>query len=357
LYKKAAFITILLVFIFLAACGGYSNPNMKASETVDNSIGMVDIPTADIDTSEEDEDVLVLRLGHQTPEETNYHRASLRFKKLVEEKTNGKVRIDIYPFRQLGTDRELLEAMQFGTLDLGMISSPPISGFAPEAAILDLPFLFEDWDHVNNFLDSEAEKEFRTSVEDVNLKIFATMARGFRHVTTSTKPILSPEDFNGVTIRVIESPVYIDAYEALGASPQSMNFGDAYTALEQGAIDGQENTMDIIDDENVFEVNQYVSKTGVNFVFGFLMGSQDRFESWPEEVQVAVIESAEEAIEETNKENEVHEEDYEEILKEKGMEIYEVNRESLIPLVESVYDSWIDQYGAEMFNKIQELGE
>src|SRR5699024_6709193 len=162
---------------------------------------------------------------------------------------------DIYTFRQLGTDRELLEAMQFGTLDLGMITSPPVSGFAPETAVLDLPFLFEGWDHVNRFLGSEVEKELRTLVEDANLKIFATMARGLRHVTTSTGPIMNPEDFNSLTIRVSESRVYIDAYEALGASPQSMNFGDAYTALEQGAIDGQENTMDILDDENIYEVN------------------------------------------------------------------------------------------------------
>ena len=87
------------------------------------------------------------------------------------------------------------------------------------------------------------------------------------------------------------------------------------------------------------------------------MASKDRFDSWPEDVQVAVMEAAEEAIMETNKENEVHEADYEEILKEKGMEIHEVDREQFVPLVEEVYEDWIDQYGDEMLNKIQALAE
>ncbi|GAB3062624.1 TRAP transporter substrate-binding protein [Virgibacillus ainsalahensis] len=355
MYKKSFLTTVFLMLIFLAACGGYSNPNAKSMETSNNPMN-IDVPAA-TNNAQEDGDVLVLRLGHQTPEETNYHRASLRFKKLVEEKTDGKVRIDIYPFRQLGTDRELIEAMQFGTLDFGMISGPPISGFAPEAAILDLPFLFEDWNHVNTFLESDVEEEYRTLTEDVNLKIFGIMARGFRHVTTSEGPILEPGDFNSLTVRVIESPVYIDAYSALGASPQSMNFGDAYTALEQGAIDGQENTMDIIDDEKVYEVNSHVSKTGVNFVFGFLMASKDRFNSWPEDVQIAVREAAQEAVHETNQENEVHEEEYEEILEEKGMEIHEVDREPFKERVDSVYQEWKEKYGDDMLNKIQGMDE
>lgn len=356
LYKQMSLIIILSVVCFLAACGGYSNPKQESTETTEGIMGLVDTPVTATPANDE-EDTLVLRLGHQSTVDSNFQRASLRFKKLVEEKTNGKVRIDIYPFRQLGTDRELLEAMQFGTLDFGLISNPPVSGFAPEAAILDLPFLFKDWEHVKRFLDSEVEGEFRSVTEDVHLKILSIMSRGFRHVTTSTGPILNTEDFNGTTIRVIESPVYIEAYQALGASPQSMNFGDAYTALEQGAIDGQENTMDIIDDEKIYEVNSHVSKTGVNFVFGFLMASKDRFDSWPEDIQIAVMEAAEEAIHETNLENEVHETDYEEVLEEKGMEIHEVDREQFVPLVENVYQNWIDQYGDDMLNKIQALAE
>lgn len=344
----------------VTGCGGYSNPNQKggaAAASTDNAIA------ANIDQApqqqEQGGDTLVLRLGHQTPESTNYHRGSVRFKKLVEEKTNGNVRIDIYPFRELGTDRELLEAMQFGTLDLGMISSPPVSGFSPEAAVLDLPYLFEDWEHVNAFLESDVIKEHNALTNEANIKTLGTMARGYRHITTSASvgPIKTPEDLNGVTLRVIESPVYVEAYEALGSSPQSMNFGDAYTALEQGAIDGQENTTDIIYDENVYDVNKHVSKTGINFAFAFLMASQEKFNSWPEEVQKAILEASEESLAKTNAENEVHEKEYEELVKEKGMKFHEVDKEPFREQVESVYQNWIDKHGNEMLNKIQELAE
>ncbi|WP_181351207.1 TRAP transporter substrate-binding protein [Thalassobacillus sp. CUG 92003] len=357
MHRRLSFLMTLFVIMLVAtACGGYSNPNKEAAEEPVSPL-TANTSSAAAKT-ETDGDVLTLRLGHQTPKKTNYHRASVRFKELVEEKTNGKVRIEIYPFRELGTDRELLEAMQFGTLDLGMISGPPLAGFAPKASVLDLPYLFKDWEHVNNFLGSDVEKEYRSLMEEVNLKIFGTMARGFRHVTTSNGPIKSPGDFNGKSLRVIESPVYVDSYKALGASPQSMNFGDAYTALEQGAIDGQENTIDIVHDENVFEVNEHVSKTGVHFVFGFLMASKDRFDSWPEDVQKAILESGEQAIEVTNEENEVHEEKYENILKEeKGMQVHEVDKEPFKEKVEVVYEDWIDEYGNEMLKKIQSLEE
>ena|SRR5690625_2721085 len=354
--KLKLIVTFTILLIVMAGCGGYANPNADESENETAANTMVDPAVASAET-EYDEDVLVLRMGHQTPEETNYHKTSLRFKDLVEEKTNGKVRIDIFPFRQLGADRELIEAMQFGTLDLGMISGPPVSGFKPEAAVLDLPFLFEDWDHVNRFLESDLEEEYRELTEDVNLLNLGTMARGFRHVTSSTGPVTEPEDFKGLTLRVQESPVYIDAYNDLGSSPQSMGFGDAFTALEQGAIDGQENTMDINFDEKIFEVNEHVSKTGVNFVFAFLMASQDRFESWPEDVQQAIVDSAEQAVIEINKENEVNEAEYEKLLEAEGMEIHEVDRTLFRDMVSAVYDEWEDRHGGEMLQEILEMTE
>lgn len=356
MYKKCWVIAILSLLIFLTACGGYSNPNTDTVETND-PLATENVPAAANAEQGDNDNELVLRLGHQTPEGTNYHRVSLKFKKLVEEKTNGDVRIDIYPFRQLGADRELLEAMQFGTLDLGMIASPPVSSFTPEAGVLDLPYLFEDWNHVNRFLDSDIADEYRTLTEDVNLMNFGIMARGFRHVTTSNEPVLNPDDLNGLSLRVIGSSVYIDSYQALGASPQSMSFGDAYTALEQGAIDGQENTMDIIDDENINEVNKHVSKTGVHFAFAFLMGSKDKFESWPEDVQTAIIEAADEAVKEINKENENNVENYENILTEQGMKIHEVDQEPFKQKVEGVYQDWRLNHGDEMLNKIQDLAE
>lgn len=346
-----AFLAIFSLLL-LTACGGYSKKDASSAAAEEKNVAAGTESSAGTDTSGA---TYKLRLGHQSPEATNVHEYSVLFKTLLEEKTNGEVQVDIFPFRQLGTDRELLEAMQFGTLDFGVINGPPISGFAPETAVVDLPFLFRDWDHVKGFLESDVREEYSALTEPANLKSMGIMARGFRHITNSKKPIESPEDVKGMTIRVIESPVYVNAYKELGASPQSMNWGDAYTALEQKAIDAQENTMDIIHDENVAEVQDFVSKTGINFVFSFIMASKLEFDKWPEHIQTAVLESAYEAGQEMTKKNEHNEAEFEEKLKAKGMEINDFDRDLFEGKFDKTYDTWKKEHGDGLLKKIQEI--
>jgi len=345
-----AFLTFSLMLI-LTACGGFSN-SKDADATIPVSKDETDNTEA---TGASSDATYKLRLGHQSPEETNVQEYAVLFKTILEEKTEGDVAVEIYPFRQLGTDRELLEAMQFGTLEFGIINGPPISGFAPETAVVDLPFLFRDWDHVKGFLDSDVKDEYLALTEEAQLKNMGIMARGFRHVTNSKKPIETPEDMKGMTIRVIESPVYVNAYKEIGASPQSMNWGDAYTALEQKAIDAQENTMDIIHDENVAEVQEFVSKTGINFVYSFIMASKLEFDKWPEDIQQAVLEAADEAGKEMTKQNEHNEGEFEEKLKAKGMEINEVDRNLFEGKFEKTYDAWNKEHGDKLLKKIQDI--
>lgn len=309
----------------------------------------------DEDSGTTNRDVLTLKLGHQTPESTNYHEMSLKFQELVAEKSEGKVEIDIYPARQLGADRELLEAMQFGNLDFGVISSPPISGFTPDFMVLDLPFFFEDWHHVERFLDSDVHDELLATTDSAGLKTFSLMARGYRHVTTSDRPIEKPEDLKGLDLRVIETPVYVQSYEALGANAQAMSWPDAYTALEQGAMDGQENTMDIIYDERVYDVNQYVSKTGVSFTFAALMASKDNFEALPGDVQSIIVEAAQEAADYINPVNREKEESYEKLLEEEGMTINEVDRKPFKEHVQHIYNDFTKEHGNTFYDGINAL--
>lgn len=297
---------------------------------------------------------MVLRLGHQSPEKSAYHYLALEFERLVEEKTNGQVDIEIYPFRQLGADVELMSSMQMGTLDLGVITGSAISNFAPEFMVLDLPYIFEDRQHVLNFLASDGGKELLKETEKADLLTFGLMPRLFRHITNSKRPIYTVEDLKGLTIRVSESEVYLDAYKLLGASVQTMNFGDTMTALQQGALDGQENTMDVIHDERVYEVQKYVSKTGINFAFAALMGSKQRFESWPADLQQVIVESAEEAIAEIQKLYETYEEEYSDILTDLGMEINDVNdKQPFVELTRPVIDQFAQEYGDKYIKLIE----
>jgi TRAP-type transport system periplasmic protein len=338
--QRRSFIISLLTMIcllVLSACG--------SSSTSSNSGG-----------SEKDEK-LVLKLGHQAPEDSQYHRYALKFKELVEERTNGKVEIQIYPFRQLGADRELLEAMQLGNLDLGVISGPPVSGFTPEMAVLDLPFIFNDWAHVKKFLSSDVYKEVMSLTDKNNLKTLSMVARGFRHVTNSKKPIEKPEDLKGLKLRVIESPSYIKAYQQLGANVQSMAWGDTMTALQQGALDAQENTIDIIHDEKVYEVQKYVSMTSVTFCFVNLMASKQHYEMWPEDVRKIMDEAALEAAEYITEQNEKLEDEYRKKLEEKGMKFNEVDISQFNKGMEVVYEDYTKKHGDELVKKVQELNK
>lgn len=354
--KRIVFALVsIFCFVLVAACGSSPTSN-EGNQTSSGPQGQSEQAKSESKLSDSG-DVLTLKLGHQSPESTNYHIASLKFKELVEEKSGGKVKIEVYPFRQLGSDRELLEQMQFGTLDFGMISAPPVSGFAPETAIMDLPFLFKDWNHVKAFLNSDASEDYKALTDQANIKTLSIMARGFRSITNSKGPIEKPEDLKNLKIRVIESPIYVEAYKALGTNAQSMSWSDAYTALEQGAIDAQENTLDIIFEEKVDEVQKYVSKTELHFVFGLLMASQQRFNQLPKDIQQIVIESAEEAMVSVNEQNEKNDAEYEVKLKEKGMQFNDVNKELFKDLVQPVYDNWVDKHGDELLNKIKALEE
>lgn len=336
--KFKIFTIVIILSLFIAACSSGGNEKTSGQEE---------------GKSENTGDKITLKLGHQSPEETPYQYLAVEFKKLVEERTEGKVEIEIYPFRQLGTDVELMEQMQVGSLDFGVITGSAVSNFAPEFMVLDLPYLFEDRDHVYEFLDTDAGKELMKESEKAGMITFGAMPREFRHITNSKKPIEKPEDLKGLKLRVSESQMYLEAYKLLGANVVTMNWGDTYSGLQLGSIDGQENSLDVINDEKVNEVQKYVSKTGINFAFANLMGSKSKFEALPKDIQDIITQSADEAIKVTRKVYETYDADYTKLLTEKGMEINDVDTKPFRELVLPVYD----QYKNENFFKYAEAAQ
>lgn len=189
-----------------------------------------------------------LKLGHQAPDGTAYDLLAKTFKKMIEERTNGKYEIDIYSGGQLGGDRELMEALQFGNVHFNVLTASDMGTFAQEMEVQDLPYLFENWEQVYKFLDSDAAKEFYALSDAAGIKTLSFMPRGFRHVTHGTKEIKSLADIKGEKLRVAESKIYEETFRAFGASPQIMAWGEVYTALQQGTVNGMENTIITIRD-------------------------------------------------------------------------------------------------------------
>ncbi len=297
--------------------------------------------------------VYELKLGHMTPETEPYHLAALKFKKLIEERSNGSVKITIYPAGQLGYDRELIEGMQFGTIDLAIVTSSPLVNFIPSFAVLDLPFLFRDWDHVQNVLKQGFMNDLYAEGAEKGLVPMALLPRGFRSVTNSKRPINSAADFKGLKLRVIESPVFVQTFEQLGATVTAMSWGEVFTALQQNALDGQENAINTINNERLYEVQKYVSLTEHIFAFATFTASKQKLEQLPADIQKLIRECAVEATaaEGLDARNAIA--DYRKKLEEKGMVFNTLDRAALRSKVQKVYDDFKTKYGDKYLTKIE----
>src|SRR5699024_5824185 len=204
---------------------------------------------------------LTIKLAHVVNEKDGFHLAAEHFAELVDERTDGTIEVKIYPNAQLGDERTLLENMQMGTVDMGLITNGPVANFLEEIAVFELPFLFASPDEAYAVLDGPIGQEILDNLQTVNLKGLAFAERGFRNLTNSEHPVHSPADVEGLKIRVMENPVYIDTFRELGANAVPMAWTEALTAMQQGTIDGQENPVNVVASFKLSETQKYMTMT------------------------------------------------------------------------------------------------
>lgn len=238
-----------------------------------------------------------IKLGHIAAPNTAYDNWAKEFKRQVEEATNNKYKIVIYGGGQLGGSTALMEGLQAGNIQLAVITTSDMNQFVKEIDVLDMPFLFRNWDHVEKFLASDVNRKLLSLGDQYGLHNLSSMPRGYRHLTTSAKvgPITKPEDLKGVKMRVAESPLYIDIFKALGANAQAMAWGEVYTALQQGTVNAHENTIVTTRDYKINEVQKYMSETGHTFAFGTLMAGLDWFKKLPANDQAVFQKAADDS--------------------------------------------------------------
>lgn len=336
--KFTAVLTSLVVAAsLLAGCsGGQKKPEAPAS------------PAQNVDSKP-----VTIQLAHVVNEQDGFHLAALKFKELVEQKTDKKVLIEIFPNATLGDERTLLEGMQMGTVDAGVITNGPIANFVPEIAVFELPFLFGSREDAYKVLDGPVGKELLGKLESQKLKGLAFAERGFRNLTNSKRPVNTPEDMKDLKVRVMENPVYIDTFKALKANAVPMAWTEALTALQQGTIDGQENPVNVIHSFKLAETQKYLSMTRHTYSPATIMMSLDKFNSLPQDVQKILQEAAQEAAEYERKVNTESEETQLKELEGKGMEIVNPDTTPFKEAVKPVYEKYSSQYG-EYLKKIEE---
>ncbi len=298
-----------------------------------------------------------LRLAHVVNERDIFHVAAAKFKELVEEKTNGRVQIDLYPNAVLGDERTLLEGMQLGTIDMGVITNGPVANFLPEIAVFELPFLFANAQEAYAVLDGPVGKELLKLLEKVNLKGLAYAERGFRNITNSKRPVVTPTDLKGLKIRVMENPVYIDTFKALGANVIPMAWTEALTALQQGTIDGQENPVVVIHSFKLYETQKHLSLTRHTYAPALIIMSLKVFKSLPTDIQKIFEESAQQAAEYARKVNGENEERLLKELVDFGMQVAQPELDAFREAVKPVYDKYSNRFGKHLKEIQKQLEE
>ena len=203
-----------------------------------------------------------LTLGHGAAPGNPRAVAATEFARLVNEKTEGRVMVNIAGSEQLGNDVAMLTSLRTGALDLTANSQGAASGLVPELATLGLPFLFSDSAAAFKVLDGPIGAELATKFGSVGIVPLAWWDNGIRHITNSKRPIATPADLQGLTIRTPADPMTIDIFQTLGAATEQIAFGELYVALQQGVVDGQENPLANIASSKLFEVNRFISLSG-----------------------------------------------------------------------------------------------
>jgi TRAP-type transport system periplasmic protein len=295
----------------------------------------------------------VIEVGHSTTLDSHYGMGMTRFGEVLEELSGGEMTLLQHPAAALGGERELIEAVQIGTLDMVITSTGPLPNFVPETQVLDLPFLFRDYDHARGVLDGEIGRELLDYVDAAGFKALGWTENGFRHITNSQRPVHTPADLAGMKIRTMENPIHLRAFEALGAAPTPMSFAELFTALQQGVVDAQENPIVVISVSNFAEVQGHLSLTGHLYSPAIIMMSEGLWSSLSEEEQGWIMEATAASIEVTRARVTELEETGIDGLIEKGMQVVaDVDKAPFQEAVAPAYDAYTERFGDELIERI-----
>lgn len=285
----------------------------------------------------------IIKLSHVVNEKDGFHIAALKFKELVE--ATSDYTIEIHPNAELGDERTLLEGMQFGTIDMGVITNGPVSNFSPEIAVLELPFLFRTNEEAYKVMDGPIGQELLGNLSKVGLKGLAYAERGFRNLTNSKQEVLTPENLEGLKIRVMENPVYIDTFKALGANAIPMAWTEALTAMQQGTIDGQENPVNVIYSFKLAETQKFMTFTRHAYAPALIVMSENLYSSFSPDTQKLFKESAQAAAEYERNWNMEKESEQLAAIKDLGMKVSETDLAPFQAAVAPVYEKYGKKFG------------
>lgn len=332
IFIKTLIIVLMSVITFSMMTGCSAGNKEKASTKLDNN-------------------TITLKLGHIQSESDLWQNGAIKFAEEVEKRTNGQIKVQIYPNSTLGGDRDMAEGLQMGTVDFALIAGV-LGNFEPSFQILELPYLFKDENHFEKVIYGPIGKEFEDRIlKHANIRIIGWWERGPREIT-SNKPINSLADIKGLKIRVPEIPAMVETWKAMGASPTPMAWSEVYTGLQQHVIDAEENPIPFIYGGRIYEVQKYLAMTHHKYEYVTIAMSNKTWEKLTTDQQKAITEAAKVA---TDYENNLVKEQTDKLLKEmedKGMKVTNPNIQEFAEAAIKAHEQFAKKIDYDLYQKI-----
>lgn len=346
---------IISLLLLVAGCG--NTTDTSADSTGDQG-------------NEEEKEATTIRLGHGGAHGDVLNQSVDVFSDYIKEHTDERYIVENYGASQLGNERDLIEGVSLGTVDMTLVTNAPLGNFVPEALFYDLPALYKDLDHVHKVAESPIVQEMLSEkLLEKNIRLLTVTDGGFRNITNNVRPIVTMEDFDGISMRVQESPIIMETYKALpGITPTPIPIGDLYTALEQGIADAQENPALLINDFKLYEVQKYLTLTEHSYFPRHLFINENLWQSIPDDDKEVFVEAAKEMQTFKNNYYKTENEKMIDELQSKGMEVntpdeemmtefFNIMKEKVYPQFYAEIGSGDEEEGKKIIEDIIEMGE
>jgi len=296
-------------------------------------------------------------VGFNTVEDSIRGEAAKEFKKVLEEESDGRITIELFPNEELGSDNEMVESVQVGALDFQLSSSGVLAEIMPEFSATDLPFMFEDADEAHAALDGPYGDILKEKTREEGIEMLNTFSIGFSQITSNKQAINEPEDLKGASIRSPDEPVPIATFEALGSQVTTLPFTEVYLGLQQGTIDGEFNPLTAIKDSNFQEVQDYLAMTDIIFYHAPFIMNQGLWDELDEETQELVQKAADQATEVAREEEKKTEASVLDEIEDEFKEVTTPDKDEFIEAVQPVYDKFEDEIGKDVMEELENFLE
>lgn len=293
-----------------------------------------------------------LKLAYALAVNSHYGAGAAAFEKSVAASL-PQFKIQHFPNSALGGEREVIEGLQLGTIDLAIVSTGATVNFVPETGVFDIPFLFRDLAHARSVLDGKIGQDMLAKFPPRGIIALAWGEQGFRHLTNNQRPVKEPADIKGLKIRTMENPIHLAAFRQLGVLATPMAWPEVLTALQQGTIDGQENPLSVIVSTKLWQVQKYLSLTAHVYSPALVLMAPSVYEGLSDADKQKLVEAARAASVAMRAYVDQVEENGIKEVKAQGMQVNTVDHAAFVKAVEPVYPQYTKQFGKELVDAIR----